>query len=144
MKYLVFVSSRSLKTRELSFAQFVYLFFFQFLNDKHTFLKKYTNWAKLSSLVLWDERRQKPQYFAPEKLSQRHCVAVHAIGSPADCACKKLKLFYNIQGSDKVLYTIKTQHFFYFEQIGHSEVCRIFFLRQPSLNNHSISNRRLL
>jgi hypothetical protein len=71
-KYLVFVSSRSVKMREFSFAQFgnflrlfeESVFIFQFLNDKmhnyvkqnitvnfiiqklknkHTFLKKYTN-----------------------------------------------------------------------------------------------------
>ena len=58
-KYLGFFSSRSLKTREkyISFAQLVLLslyifegsvFTFQFLNDKHTFLKKYTNCEKLT------------------------------------------------------------------------------------------------
>jgi hypothetical protein len=48
-KYLVFVSSRSLKTRELSFAQFgnflrlfeESVFIFQFLNDKiHNYVKQ--------------------------------------------------------------------------------------------------------
>ena len=65
VKYLVFVSSRSVKMRELSFAQFEEsVFILHFLNDKiynyvlfdiivnfiiqklkniHTFLKKYTN-----------------------------------------------------------------------------------------------------
>ena len=54
-KYLVFVSSRSLKTRELSFAQLnnkiynyvkqniIVNFIIQKLKNKHTFLKKYTN-----------------------------------------------------------------------------------------------------
>ena len=77
-KYLFFVSSRSVKTRELSFAQFVYFlrkeclffnfwmikftimfcfdivvnFIIQKLKKTHTFFKNYTNWAKLSSLVL--------------------------------------------------------------------------------------------
>ena len=44
-KYLGFFSSRSLKTRgkHISFAQFVYLFTFQFLNDKiHNYVKKNT------------------------------------------------------------------------------------------------------
>ena len=44
-KYLVFVSSRSFKMRELSFAQFAYflgqVFIFQFLNDKiHNYVKQ--------------------------------------------------------------------------------------------------------
>ena len=42
-KYLVFVSSRSLKTRELSFAQFVYYLrkLCLFLNDKiHNYVKQ--------------------------------------------------------------------------------------------------------
>jgi tricorn protease-like protein len=58
-KYLGFFSSRSLKTREksISFAQLVYslrkvcLLFnliLQKLKSKHTFLKKYSNWAKLT------------------------------------------------------------------------------------------------
>ena len=41
-KYLVFVSSRSVKFRELSFAQFVdCVFIFQYLNDKiHNYVKQ--------------------------------------------------------------------------------------------------------
>ena len=83
-KYLVFVSSCSLKTRELRFALFgnflrlfeESVFVFQFLNDKihnyvlfdiiwYTFLKKYTSWAKLSSLVLREQEETKTKYFAP-------------------------------------------------------------------------------
>ena len=90
-KYLVFVSSRSLKTRELSFAQFVYFLrkvclFFNFWMIKFTimyvlfdiivnliiqilkqtpFLQKYTNWAKLISLVLTEREETKTRYFAP-------------------------------------------------------------------------------
>ena len=60
--------SRFLKMRELSFAQFVYFlrkvslffnFIIQKLKNKHTFLKKYTNWAKLSSLILTDQEETK-------------------------------------------------------------------------------------
>ena len=87
---MVFVPSHSVKMRELSFAQFVDFFgkeclIFWFLNDKihnyvkqniivnfiiqklknkHTSLKKYTNWAKLSSLILTEREETKTRYFA--------------------------------------------------------------------------------
>ena len=90
-KYLVFVSSRSVKLRELSFAQFVDFFwesvcFFQFWNDKihnyvkeniivnfilqelknkHTFSKKSTNWAKLSFLNLTEREEKKSDISLP-------------------------------------------------------------------------------
>ena len=77
--------------RELSFAQFVdfllqSVFIFQILNDeihnyvlfdiivnfiirklknKHTFPQKYTNWAKLSSLILTEWEETETEYFAP-------------------------------------------------------------------------------
>ena len=40
-------------------------FIIQKLKNKHTFLKKYTNWAKLSSLVLREQEETKNRYFAP-------------------------------------------------------------------------------
>ena len=68
-KYLVFFSSHSLKTREkyISFAQLVMLSLKK-LRSKHTFLKKYTNWAELIyfSLVLKEREEKKPKYFAPK------------------------------------------------------------------------------
>ena len=39
---------------------------FQFLNDKHAFLKKYENWAKLSSLFLTEREETKTKHFAPK------------------------------------------------------------------------------
>ena len=80
--------------RELSFAKFAIflmlfeesVFIFQFLNDnihnyvkqniivnfiiqklknKHTFLKKMPNWAKLSSLILREREETNTKYFAP-------------------------------------------------------------------------------
>ena len=35
----------------------------QKLKNKHTFLKKYTNWAKLSSLILREREETKTQIF---------------------------------------------------------------------------------
>ena len=92
---ILIVFFRSLKTRELSFAQFgnflrlleESVFIFQFLNDKihnyvkqniivnfsiqklknkHTFLKKLPNWAKLSSLVLREREETITRYFTPK------------------------------------------------------------------------------
>ena len=37
----------------------------QKLKNKHTFLKKYTNWAKLSSLILTEQEETNTKYFAP-------------------------------------------------------------------------------
>ena len=61
--------SHSLKTREkyTSFAQYVDIivnFIIQKLKSKHTFLKKYTNWAKLGN-----ERRKQQQIFRTLDLS---------------------------------------------------------------------------
>ena len=44
-------------------------FIIQKLKSKHTFLKKYTNWAKLTqlSLVLREREEKKPKYFTPKK-----------------------------------------------------------------------------
>jgi hypothetical protein len=83
-KYLVFVSSRSLKTRDLSFGQFgnflndkiysyvlfniIVNFVIQKLKNKHTFLKKpqkVAKLSKLSSLVLREREETKTKYFAP-------------------------------------------------------------------------------
>ena len=41
-------------------------FYHSKLKNKHTFLKKYTNWAKLSSLVLREWEETKTRYFAPK------------------------------------------------------------------------------
>ena len=38
----------------------------QKLKNKHTFLKKYTNWGKLSSLILTEQEETKTRYFAPK------------------------------------------------------------------------------
>ena len=91
MIYLVFVSSLSVKLRELNFSLFVYFvgkacLFFNFcmmefttmfcltwlwiiqkLKNKHTFPKKYTNWAKLSSLNLTEREETKSRYFSLRK-----------------------------------------------------------------------------
>ena len=85
-KYLVFVFSRSLKIRELSFAQFVYFLrkvclFFKFLCDKiynyvlfDVILNFYYNWKintyssksiQTSSLVSRKQEGTKSSYFAP-------------------------------------------------------------------------------
>ena len=39
-------------------------FFIQKLKNKHTFLKKYTKWAKLSSLILTEREETKTKYSA--------------------------------------------------------------------------------
>ena len=36
------------------------------LKSKHTFLKKYTNWAKLSSIIFMEREETKTRYFAPK------------------------------------------------------------------------------
>ena len=41
-------------------------FIIQKLKNKHTFLKKYINWAMLSSLVLREQEETKTKYFAPK------------------------------------------------------------------------------
>ena len=38
------------------------------LKNKYTFLKKYTNWAKLNSLILTEREETKIRYFAPSTL----------------------------------------------------------------------------
>ena len=71
-----FFSSRSLKMREkyTSFAQFVY-FIIQKLKSKHTSLKKYTNWAKLTEqnlyifLSFWGNERRKTKQIFRTKVS---------------------------------------------------------------------------
>ena len=40
-------------------------FFIQKLKNKHTYLKKYTIWEKLSSLILRKQEDQRTKYFAP-------------------------------------------------------------------------------
>ena len=40
-------------------------FIIQKLKNKHTLLKKYTNWAKLSSLILREQEETKTKYSAP-------------------------------------------------------------------------------
>ena len=40
-------------------------FIIQKLKNIHTFLKKYSNWAKLSSLILTEREETKNKYFAP-------------------------------------------------------------------------------
>ena len=89
MIYLVFVSSLSVKLRELNFSLFVYFvgkacLFFNFcmmefttmfcltwlwiiqkLKNKHTFPKKYINWAKLRNLNLTEWEETKIRYIAP-------------------------------------------------------------------------------
>ena len=44
-------------------------FMIQKLKNKHNSLKKYTNWAKLSSLVLREREETKTRYFAPQSSS---------------------------------------------------------------------------
>ena len=94
-KYLVFVSSRFVKTRELCtvcilFEESVFIFQFLYeqihnyfkqniivnfiikkLKNKHTFLKKYTYWAKLSSLFSTEQEEKKTRYFAPMAQNMR-------------------------------------------------------------------------
>ena len=77
-KCLVFVSSCSLKTRELSFAQFVYFLrkvclFFSFWMITFTimFFWHNCNWAKLSSLLLRKREETKTRYFAPLAVGSR-------------------------------------------------------------------------
>ena len=41
-------------------------FIIQKLKNKHTFLKKYTNWAKLNPLILTEREETKTRYFAPK------------------------------------------------------------------------------
>ena len=44
-------------------------FIIQKLKNKHTFLKKYTNCAKLCSLVLTEQKETQTRYFADKKLA---------------------------------------------------------------------------
>ena len=53
-------------------------FIIQKLNNKHTSLKKYTNSAKLSSLILTEREETKTRYFAPEcHLHNRFKIEFH-------------------------------------------------------------------
>ena len=49
----------------LRYVDMIVNFIIQKLKNKHTFLKKYTNWAKLSSLILTEQEETKTRYFAP-------------------------------------------------------------------------------
>ena len=42
-------------------------FIVQILKNKHTFDKKYTNWAKLNPLILTEQEETKTRYFPPIK-----------------------------------------------------------------------------
>ena len=44
-------------------------FIIQKLKNKHTFLEKYTNWAKLSSLILTEREEKNPDILYPWKIS---------------------------------------------------------------------------
>ena len=45
-------------------------FIIQKLKNKHTFFKKYANWAKLSSLILTEREETKTRYFAPWRFNR--------------------------------------------------------------------------
>ena len=63
------------------------------LISKHTYLKKYTNWAKLSSLVLREWEETKTKYFAPQSCEQQlnhsnkllYLIPFFRCASPINC-----------------------------------------------------------
>ena len=70
-------------------------FIIQKLKNKHTFLKKLPNWAKLSSLILREQEETITKYLAPNwKINGRLNGKIHAISVPRKCK-RQSSFYYN-------------------------------------------------